>query len=93
MKTYQSVLPGAIRRLCSADRTIERHRARENKEKLLQIFSNGFWFCPDCQARCERVEGENGQPSGCDRCSSPRIEYVQPTWLMEPGDLAPREAA
>jgi ribosomal protein L37AE/L43A len=93
MKTYQSVLPAASRRECQADRTRERHLGRQMKSSLLQIFSNGFWFCQDCQARCERIEGENGQPHSCDRCNSPRIEYVQPAWLIEPGDLAPKEAA
>ena len=93
MKTYQSVLPAASRRDCQADRTRERHLARAIKSNLLQVFTNGFWYCNDCEARCERIEGENGQPSCCDRCGSTHIEYFRPTWLTEPEDLAPREAA
>ena len=89
MKSYQCALPAASR----SERTRLRHLSREIKSNLLQIFRDGFWFCPDCQARCERIEGENGQPHSCDRCGSSRIEYVQPAWLIEPGDLAPKEAA
>jgi hypothetical protein len=79
MKAYQSVLLAA-----SWPRAIT---------NLQRIFRDGFWFCFDCEARCERIEGENGQPHSCDRCGSSRIEYVPPAWLIEPGDLSPKEAA
>ena len=67
--------------------------AREIKGRLEKIFSNGFWFCYDCEARCERVDGEQGQPAHCDRCSSPRLEWIPPVWLTEPADLVGKEAA
>jgi hypothetical protein len=90
MKTYQSVLPAATRKDCR-----ERKIGAEIKETLSSAFANGFWFCNDCQSRCERIEGENGQPSHCDRCSSPRIEWHPPLWaaviddskLLHPEDL------
>jgi hypothetical protein len=93
MKTYQSVLPAAMRKLCQADRTRKRHLAHNLKTRIAEIFTNGFWFCLDCEARCERVESDQGQPAGCDRCGSPRIEWNKPVWLLEPGDLAGKEAA
>jgi hypothetical protein len=40
--------------------------------------ASGFWFCRDCQARCEREEGEQGQPAHCSRCRSHRIQYFPP---------------
>jgi hypothetical protein len=93
MKTYQSVLPAASRRECGAERTRERHLAREIKGRLAQIFADGFHYCHDCQARCERIEGENGQPSRCDRCGSPKIDWNPPLWLSEPTDFFSKEAA
>jgi hypothetical protein len=86
MKTYQSVLPGATRKDCKPER--ERKIGAQIKLRLFKAFSNGFWFCHDCQTSCERVEGENGQPSHCDRCGSPQIDWNKPAWLLEPGDLS-----
>ena len=93
MKTYQSVLPAATRKECQADRTRERHLARETESRIADVFTNGFWYCHSHEGRCERVEGENGQPSSCDVCGSPRIEWNRPVWLLEPADLAGKEAA
>lgn len=92
MKTTQSVLPAATRKKCR-----EQEIGAEIKAKLTDVFSNGFWFCLDHDGRCERVEGENGQPSHCDECGSPRIKWNPPIWtaqipvadtqLIHPGDL------
>jgi len=75
MKTTQSVLPAATPKKC---------REEETKNfilgKLTEIFKNGFWFCQDCQSRCERIEGEHGQPDHCDRCRSHRIKWNPPLW-------------
>jgi hypothetical protein len=80
MKTYHSVLPAATRRSCQAEVTRDAQEARQFKARLTAIFANGFWYCFDCQAVCERIEGEQGQPSHCDRCGSTRIEYNAPAW-------------
>jgi hypothetical protein len=86
MKTYQSVLPAATRKApCKLDRTVISNQIRIG---LADVFSNGFWYCDTCESRCERVEGENGQPSHCDRCGSPQIDWNKPAWLLEPGDLS-----
>lgn len=91
-KTYQSVLPGATRKECQMEAI-----GRKIKAKLAEVFKNGFWYCKDHQGMCERVEGENGQPSHCDECGSHRIEWNPPIWtaaaevhdtqLIHPGEL------
>ena len=78
MEKYQSVLPAASRRGCQAERTRERHLARQLKTCLAELFANGYWFCLDCQHTCERIEGEQGQSAHCNRCGSPRLEWNPP---------------
>ena len=92
MKTYQSVLPASSRRECQAEATRQRHLA-ELKSNLAKIFADGFWFCHDCDTKCERIEGEQGQPAHCDRCGSARIDWNPPIWLAEPADFFGKEAA
>jgi hypothetical protein len=94
MKTTQSVLPGAIRKACR-----EAQIAAKLKSSLAETFKNGFWYCQACESRCERVEGENGQPSHCDRCGDHHIKWNPPLWsalidntvgdtqLIHPGEL------
>jgi len=94
MKNYQSVLPAATRKECR-----ESEIGQKIKAKLTEIFKNGFWFCLDCQSRCERMEDEHGQPAHCDLCGSPRLQWNPPLWtalvdnavqdtqLIHPGEL------
>jgi hypothetical protein len=93
-KTYQSVLPAATPKKCREEKT-----KAQIESKLSDIFKNGFWYCLDCEGRCERIEGEQGQPSHCDKCGSPRIRWNEPIWtalidntvhdtdLIHPGEL------
>jgi hypothetical protein len=48
------------------------------KRKLQSMYTEGFWDCKDCQAPCDREEGENGQPAHCHRCGSHRIKWNPP---------------
>lgn len=87
MKVYQSVLPAATRKSCN-------ELARELKANIEAVLMTGFWYCNGCEARCEREEGEQGQPAHCERCGSMRIEYCPPITVpdrqfIEPEDLAP----
>jgi hypothetical protein len=43
----------------------------------IEHLKEGAWFCADCERRCERVEGENGQPAHCHRCGSHRINFFK----------------
>lgn len=52
--------------------------AAEMREQFIGTLRAGFWWCKDCDARCEREEGENGQPAGCGACGSPRITFHRP---------------
>jgi hypothetical protein len=91
-KVSQSVLPGATRKECR-----EAQIGEQIKASLSELFANGFWYCRGCDSRCERVEGENGQPSHCDHCGSPNIVWNPPIWtrdvdvhdtqLIHPGEL------
>jgi hypothetical protein len=94
MKTTQSVLPAATPKKCREEKIGEQIKA-----KLSELFKDGFWFCQGCESRCERIEGENGQPSHCDQCGSYRIKWNAPAWagaidntvhdtqLIHPGEL------
>ena len=90
MKTYQSVLPGAIRKDCRGSQIAAQLRAR-----LTEVFANGFWFCLDHEGKCERVEDDHGQPPHCDQCGSHRIKWNAPIWsalipdekMIQPGEL------
>jgi rubrerythrin len=57
-------------------------------DKLSRFFKDaalyGFWFCKSCDAPCERIEGEQGQPAHCDKCGSPRISWTQPMNQLQP---------
>lgn len=53
----------------------------ELKEKMKQRFLRalfGGWHCHDCNAFCDRIEGEQGQPARCATCGSPRIRFIPP---------------
>jgi hypothetical protein len=92
MKVSQSVLPRATRKEC-----VENKIASIIRRKIAETFKNGFWYCLGCESRCERIEGENGQPSHCDQCGSYRIRWNAPAWtdsvpvqdtkLIHPGEL------
>jgi hypothetical protein len=75
MKISQKTLPVATVKNCRESEIGQRIKA-----SLSDLFQNGYWFCRDCDAKCERVEGENGQPSHCDRCGSARIKWNPPLW-------------
>ena len=47
------------------------------KQKFLQALY-GYWYCTDCDAVCERVEGEQGQPAHCAACGSHHIFFNPP---------------
>ena len=89
MKTYQAQLP--VARSYRASRWIrptlppprprvqtEAELARSIRHSVEHVLLSGFWYCSDCDARCERIEGEQGQPAHCDRCGSHRIEWNPP---------------
>jgi transcription initiation factor IIE alpha subunit len=76
MKTSMSVLPAATRKECR--KTKIHSLIRKLKDSLEKSLNHGFWFCQACEARCERIEGEQGQPAHCDLCGSHRIEYLPP---------------
>jgi len=92
-KTTQSVLPAATPKKCRGEKEI----GAQIKAKLSELFKDGYWFCLGCESRCERIEGENGQPSYCDQCGSHRIKWNAPVWtdripvqdtqLINPGEL------
>jgi hypothetical protein len=50
-------------------------KARELKDNISTVIISGFWFCHRCEGRCERDEGENGQPAHCAKCGSADIQY------------------
>ena len=58
--------------------------AGELKDRLARIFAEGFWYCYDCDCRCERIEGEQGQSARCERCGSHRIEWNPPLNFLQP---------
>jgi uncharacterized paraquat-inducible protein A len=76
MKTTQSVLPAATLKKCRTEKEI----GAQIKANLTRMFKNGFWYCCDCETRCEMVEGEHGQPNHCDRCGSHKITWEAPAW-------------
>ncbi len=43
------------------------------KGRIAAIMREGNWWCRNCEARCEREEGEQGQPAHCEHCGSFRI--------------------
>lgn len=45
---------------------------------LTKLCAEGFWYCEDCLAPCEREEGEQGQPAHCANCGSHDIHYNRP---------------
>jgi uncharacterized paraquat-inducible protein A len=52
--------------------------ARSLRHSIEHVLLSGFWYCRDCDARCERIEGEQGMPAHCDRCGSHHIEWNPP---------------
>ncbi len=54
------------------------HLRERIKRQIAIIFSEGFWYCKDCDHVCERHEGEQGQPACCGHCASHRIEWHAP---------------
>ncbi|MGO8839486.1 MAG: hypothetical protein ACLP7I_12145 [Limisphaerales bacterium] len=51
------------------------HNLQRNVEHALMF---GFWSCRACGCKCERVEGEHGQPATSDCCHSPRLVWNPP---------------
>ena len=88
MKVYQAQLPTARsyrlrkRRTSPTPRPFpcqgETNLALQIRTRVEHVLLNGFWFCHTCDARCERIEGEQGQPAHCDRCGGHRIEWNPP---------------
>ena len=52
--------------------------AHQLQRRIEHVLMEGFWFCTDCDAMCDRIEGENGQPAHCDRCHGPHIVWNPP---------------
>jgi hypothetical protein len=48
------------------------------RRKIETVLAEGFWYCTDCDARCDRIEGEQGQPAHCQRCGSAHIFWNPP---------------
>ena len=51
------------------------HNLKRSVEYALMF---GFWECRACGCKCERVEGEQGQPATSDCCHSPRLVWNPP---------------
>ena len=51
---------------------------RRIKDSIASVLRDGFWFCNSCMARCEREEGEQGQPAHCGNCGSHDIQWNPP---------------
>src|SRR6185369_13982280 len=52
-----------------------RHAYHAIGRRLSELATNGFWYCISCESVCDRIEGENGQPARCSKCSSHRIHF------------------
>jgi hypothetical protein len=51
------------------------HNLQRSVEQALMF---GFWSCGSCNCKCERVEGEQGQPAHSNCCQSPRLTWNPP---------------
>ncbi|MGB7767415.1 MAG: hypothetical protein WBN22_00980 [Verrucomicrobiia bacterium] len=89
MKTYQAQLPLRNHRIVTPVPLPPRHPlppappsqsalSHRIKRFIEDVLLDGYWFCNSCDMRCERLEGEQGQPAHCHRCNSPRIEWIPP---------------
>ncbi len=79
LRNYRIVTPVPLpRRPLPPQSQTQTELADKLKRQIQSIFEQGFWFCKDCDCRCERIEGEQGQPAHCDRCGSPHIEWNPP---------------